>query len=46
VDSQVLRPFKTEEFIIYDPKSTVQRVSEREQAKKAVESAKSAVVSA
>jgi hypothetical protein len=46
VDSQVLRPFETEEFIIYDPKSAVQQASERERAEKAVESAKSAVVSA
>jgi hypothetical protein len=46
VDSQVLRPFETEEFIIYDPKSAVQHAGERERAEKAVESAKSAVVSA
>jgi hypothetical protein len=46
VDSQVLRPFETEEFIIYDPKSAVQHANERERAEKAVQSAKSAVVSA
>jgi hypothetical protein len=45
VDSQVLRPFETEEFIC-DIKSAFQRASERERAEKAVESAKSAVTAA
>ncbi|KAN0096717.1 hypothetical protein V8E51_015522 [Hyaloscypha variabilis] len=44
--SRVIRPFETEEFIIYNPKSAVQHASEEERAEKAVESAKSAVVSA
>jgi hypothetical protein len=43
VDSQVLRPFETEEFIC-NIKSTFQRASEEEWAEKAVESAKSAMV--
>jgi hypothetical protein len=45
VDSQVLRPFETEEFIC-NIDSAFRRASEREQAEKAVESAKSAVMSA
>ena len=45
MDSQVLRPFETEEFIC-NIKSAFQRASDREQAEKAVESAKSAVMSA
>jgi hypothetical protein len=46
VDSQVLRPYETEEFIIHDPKSAVQQASEEERAEKAVEFAESAVMSA
>ncbi len=45
VDSKVLRPFKTEEFICeLNIKSAVRRLSEREKAEEAVESAKSAVM--
>ncbi|KAL2352918.1 hypothetical protein BJ546DRAFT_794317, partial [Cryomyces antarcticus] len=43
VDSQVLRPFETEEYIC-NIKSAFQRASDRERAEKAVESAKSAVM--
>ena len=46
VDSQVLRPFETAEFIIRDPKSAVQQASEEERAEKAVEFVKLAVMSA
>lgn len=45
VDSQVLRPSETQEFIC-NIKSVFQRASERERAEKAVQSAKSAVTSA
>jgi hypothetical protein len=45
VDSKVLRPFETEEFIC-NIKSAFQRATEEDQAEKAVESAKSAVMSA
>ena len=45
VDSEVLRSFETEEFIC-NINSAFQRASERMQAEKAVESAKSAVMSA
>ena len=45
VDSQVLRPSETEEFIC-NIESAFQHASEEDQAEKAVESAKSAVMSA
>jgi hypothetical protein len=45
VDSNILRPFETEEFI-YNIESVFRYTSKREQAEKAVESAKSAVMSA
>ena len=45
VDSKVLRPFETEEFV-WNIDSSFQHASERDRAEKAVESAKSAVMSA
>ena len=45
VESQVLRPHETEEFIC-NIDSAFQRAGERERAERAVESAKSAVMSA